>query len=110
MQLQGSEWAVSWFLTGVVDEKFSSDLYGARVDISNSATFDKELQATLPEEPQIVTTVKLAEGRVCECQESDFTTGADGEWKLAYENNRNFIRFSVCNLGFRKTTGEGTRV
>ena len=103
-QLVGTSWDVSWYLTGVPDGDVSSDLYGARVDISNSAEFDSELSAVLPAEPQVVTTVTLLEGGVCKCDSSEFTTGEDGEWKLVYEQSANLIRFSVCNLGFRKTT------
>ena len=103
-QLVNTSWDVSWFLTGVPEGDFSSDLYGARVDISNSAEFDSELSAVLPEEPQVVTSITLCEGGICKCAESEFTTGADGEWRLVYENRANLIRFSVCNLGFRKTT------
>ena len=34
--LEGTSWEVQWFLTGVAETDFSSDLYGSRIDISNA--------------------------------------------------------------------------
>ncbi|GMH86061.1 hypothetical protein TrVE_jg4420 [Triparma verrucosa] len=102
--LEGTSWEVQWFLTGVAERDFSSDLYGSRIDISNAKVFDQTLMAMLPDEPQVRSVIKFKEGGKCACEVGDFTTGQDGEWKIVYEGGKNRLRFSVSNLGFRKVT------
>lgn len=108
--LVGTEWILDLYLAGVPDRDPSNNLYGNRVNIS-SRDRGLGLGASVPEEPNVSVKMTFFENGVCRAEPSDFTTGADGEYRLS--DDRRFVRFSVDALGFQRmvtTTGTISRV
>ncbi|GFH53071.1 hypothetical protein CTEN210_09547 [Chaetoceros tenuissimus] len=110
--LPGTKWELVLYLTGVPNFDPSNSLYGSKVNISNrDSGLSKDGFAigadTLPDEPSVTLQITLMEDGVCKVDESAFTTGINGEWKLSDDGR--IIRFSLDCTGYQRTvTTKGT--
>mmetsp|Transcript_13667 Transcript_13667/g.27258 ORF Transcript_13667/g.27258 Transcript_13667/m.27258 type:complete len:317 (-) Transcript_13667:65-1015(-) len=94
--LEGTEWTIDLFLTGMPARDPSSDLYGSKTNIS---TRDKVLGMDVPEDATCRFGVTLLGGGVCTVTAGEFTTGADGSW----QTSGRYLRLCVDTAGYVRT-------
>ena len=104
-KLIGTKWTLSLFLSGIPQRDPSSNLYGANTNIStrnkDARNAGLPLGATLPEEPSVMVQVELLEDGTAKVEETEFTTGASGQWLLS-PNGRS-VRISLDCTGYSRT-------
>ena len=104
-KLIGTKWTLSLYLSGIPQRDPSSNLYGANTNIStrnkDARNAGLPLGATLPEEPSTTVQVELLEDGTAKVEETEFTTGANGQWLLS-PNGRS-VRISLDCTGFTRT-------
>jgi hypothetical protein len=99
--LQGKMAEMDFYLTGVPDKDPSSDLYGAKENISSR---DRKLGQAAPQEPTVsAISIEFLSENKCRCASStSFTTiDSEGEWKVSEEGNQ--VRFRIPVLGYSRT-------
>lgn len=110
--LIGTRWKIGLYLMGVPNFDPTNSLYGSKVNISNrDAQLVKDGFAigadVLPDEPSLSIDIEFLKDGICKVQESSFTTGSDGEWKLSSDGR--MVRFSMDCTGYQRTvTTKGT--
>ena len=104
-KLIGTKWTLSLYLSGIPQRDPSSNLYGASTNISTRNRDPRNaglpLGATLPEDPSARVQVELLEDGTAKVEETDFTTGTDGQWVLS--PNGRTVRISLDCTGFVRT-------
>ena len=104
-KLIGTKWSLSLYLSGIPQRDPSSNLYGASTNISTRNRDPRNaglpLGATLPEDPSARVQVELLEDGTAKVEETDFTTGTDGQWVLS--PNGRTVRISLDCTGFVRT-------
>ena len=104
-KLIGTKWTLSLYLSGIPQRDPSSNLYGASTNISTRNRDPRNaglpLGATLPEDPSAKVQVELLEDGTAKVEETDFTTGTDGQWVLS--PNGRTVRISLDCTGFVRT-------
>jgi hypothetical protein len=104
-KLIGTKWTLSLYLSGIPQRDPSSNLYGANTNIStrnkDARNAGLPLGATLPEEPSVMVQVELLEDGTAKVEETEFTTGASGQWLLS-PNGRS-VRISLDCTGYSRT-------
>jgi hypothetical protein len=99
--LQGKVAEMDFYLTGVPDKDPSSDLYGAKENISSR---DRKLGLTAPQEPTVnAISVEFLPENKCRCATSTSFTAADseGEWRVSEDGNQ--VRFRIQVSGYSRT-------
>ena len=104
-KLIGTKWTLSLYLSGIPQRDPSSNLYGASTNISTRNRDPRNaglpLGASLPEDPSARVQVELLEDGTAKVEETDFTTGTDGQWVLS--PNGRTVRISLDCTGFVRT-------
>ena len=104
-KLIGTKWTLSLYLSGIPQRDPSNNLYGASTNISTRNRDPRNaglpLGATLPEDPSARVQVELLEDGTAKVEETDFTTGTDGQWVLS--PNGRTVRISLDCTGFVRT-------
>mmetsp|Transcript_20724 Transcript_20724/g.26757 ORF Transcript_20724/g.26757 Transcript_20724/m.26757 type:complete len:284 (-) Transcript_20724:192-1043(-) len=99
--LSGKSFDFDFYLTGIPDKDPSSDLFGAKVNISAR---DRKVGQTIPEKPTVTDIrVSFLKDNKCACEtDSVFTKkGPDGDWKLSDDGRQ--IRFRIQVNSFTRT-------
>jgi hypothetical protein len=99
--LQGKVVEMDFYLTGVPDKDPSSDLYGAKENISSR---DRKLGQTAPQEPTVnAIFVEFLTDNECRCTTSTSFTKSDseGEWRVSEDGNQ--VRFRIPVSGYSRT-------
>lgn len=99
--LEGKKAEMDFYLTGVPDKDPSSDLYGAKENISSR---DRKLGQAAPQEPTIsaISVEFLPESKCRANSTSSFTTAdSEGEWRVSEDGKQ--VRFRIPVSGYSRT-------
>jgi len=108
--LVGTKWKIDFYLAGIPDQDPSNNLYGSKVNISSRDPLFA-LGTAVPDTPSVSAVIELLENGVCKTEETEFTSGNDGQWKM--QENGNMIRMGINTTGFKRilqTTGTLSKI